>query len=53
MFQHTGVREGGSAWCKVHPPQELLNVKIHESESEALLAEGVNYNLWIGKLGDP
>ena len=32
-------RTGASQWTKLHPPTELLSLKIHETEREALLAE--------------
>ena len=54
MLAQTGIRKNEQAsFCKLHPPVDLLSVKIHESEEEAILAECANYNLWAGKLGDP
>ena len=53
MLEHTGVREGGAAFCKLHKPIEILAVKIHESEQEAILCEVANWNLWAGRLNDP
>ena len=53
MLEHTGVREGGAAFCKLHKPTEILSVKIHETEQEAILCEVANWNLWAGKLNDP
>ena len=31
-----------SQWTKLHPPTELLSIKIHESEREAMMAEVAN-----------
>ena len=54
MLAHTGVREKEqAAFCKLHFPVELLSVRIHETEEEAILMECANFNLWAGKLGDP
>ena len=53
MLEHTGIREGGASFCKLHKPIEILAVKIHESEQEAILCEVANWNLWAGRLNDP
>ena len=53
MLEHTGVREGGAAFCKVHKPTENLSVKIHQTEEEAVLMEVANWNLWAGRLNNP
>ena len=50
MLEHTGIREGGASFCKLHKPIEILAVKIHESEQEAILCEVANWNLWAGRL---
>ena len=52
MLEHTGVREGGAAFCKLHKPTEILSVKIHETEQEAILCEVANWNLWAVKLNN-
>ena len=53
MLEHTGIREGGAAFCKLHKPIELLSVKIHQSAEEAILMEVANWNLWAAKLNNP
>ena len=53
MLEHTGIREGGASFCKLHKPIEILAVKIHENEQEAILCEVANWNLWAGRLNDP
>ena len=54
MLAHTGIREAEqAAFCKLHPPTQLLSVCQHSSEAEAVLAECANYNLWAGILRDP
>ena len=53
MLAATGMRpEEQACFCRLHPPTELLSVRIHETEDEAVLAECMNFNLWAGKLGD-
>ena len=52
MLQHTGAAPGGSAWCAAHPPNELLSVRLHQSQEEAMAAECGAFNLWAGKLKD-
>ena len=52
MLACTGIRPKEQAgFCKLHPPTEILSVKLHETEEEAVLAECANFNLWAGKLG--
>ena len=53
MLEHTGIRKGGASFCKLHKPIEILAVKIHESEQEAILCEVANWNHWAGRLQDP
>ena len=54
MLAHTGIREAEqAAFCRLHPPVQLLSVCQHSSEAEAVLAECANYNLWAGILRDP
>ena len=53
MLAATGIREyEQAAFCKLHPPTELLSLRLHESMEEAVVAETALYNLWAGKLGD-
>ena len=53
MLAATGIREfEQAAFCRLHPPTELLSLRIHESMEEAVVCETANYNLWAGKLGD-
>ena len=53
MLAATGIREyEQAAFCKLHPPIELLSLRLHESMEEAVVAECACYNLWAGKLGD-
>ena len=53
MLAATGIREfEQAAFCRLHPPVELLSLRIHESMEEAVVCETANYNLWAGKLGD-
>ena len=46
MLEHTGVREGGAAFCKLHKPTEILSVKIHEQNKRRFFAK-----LLIGTFG--
>ena len=53
MLAATGIREfEQAAFCRLHPPTELLSLRIHETMEEAVVCETANYNLWAGKLGD-
>ena len=53
MLAATGIREfEQAALCRLHPPVELLSLRLHESMEEAVVCETANYNLWAGKLGD-
>ena len=53
MLAATGIREfEQAAFCRLHPPVELLSLRIHETMEEAVVCETANYNLWAGKLGD-
>ena len=52
MLQHTGAAPGGSSWCLLHPPNEILSVRLHESTEEAMAAECGAFNLWAGRLKD-
>ena len=52
LLQHTGVAPGGAQWCILHPPNELLSLRLHENDEEAMAAECANFNLWAGKLKD-
>ena len=38
---------------KKHPVIDLLSVRVHENEQEAIVAEVALWNLWAGKLKDP
>ena len=42
----------GAAFCREHPPQELLSLTTHETLDAAMCAEVANCNLWYGKLRD-
>ena len=50
MLQHTGVAPGGAKWTAMHPPNEILSLRVHESSEEAMAAECANWNLWAGRL---
>ena len=52
MLQHTGAAPGGAKWTAVHPPVELVSLRIHETPEEAMAAECANWNLWAGRLRD-
>jgi len=53
MLAATGIREfEQAAFGRLHPPVELLSLRIHETMEEAVVCETANYNLWSGKLGD-
>ena len=52
MLAHTGVAPGGSQWCALHKPVELLSILLHDSEEAAIMAECASYNLWSGRLKD-
>ena len=45
MLQHCGKAPGGAKWTALHPPKKLLEVKVHDSVSEALARETANWNL--------
>ena len=54
MLAHTGIREFEQAeFTKKHPVIDLLSVRVHENEQEAIVAEVALWNLWAGKLKDP
>ena len=50
MLQHTGAAPGGAKWTTLHPPNEILSLKVHETEENAIAAECANWNLWSGRL---
>ena len=51
---HTGIRESEQPeWTRRHPVTDLLSVRVHENEQEAIVAEVALWNLWAGKLKDP
>ena len=45
MLQHAGAAPGGAKWTALHPPNELLSLKVHETEEDAIAAECANWNL--------
>ena len=50
LAQHVGGIPGGAKWTALHPPNELLSLKVHETEEDAVAAECANWNLWSGRL---
>ena len=50
MLQHTSAAPGGAKWTALHPPVELVSLRIHETPEEAMAAECANWNLWAGRL---
>ncbi len=41
-LQHTSVASGGAKWTALHPPVELVSLRIHETPEEAMAAECAN-----------
>ena len=52
LLQHMNAAPGGAKFCLEYPPQEILCVRIHETEEEALAMECAQFNFWCGKLKD-
>ena len=51
---HTGIREVEQPeFTRRHPVIDLISVRVHSNEQEALVAEVMLWNLWAGKLKDP
>ena len=40
-------------FARRHPVIDLISVRVHSNEQEALVAEVMLWNLWAGKLKDP
>ena len=53
ILSHSGIHkpEQGAAWCKLHRPEKIESVTIHQTEAEAVLAEVASYNLWLARVG--
>ena len=52
ILQHLDCAPGGAQFTSLHKPVSILQIRVHESVSEALAMETALWNFWAGKLKD-
>ena len=49
--QHCGIQNGGAKWTTLHPPIDVLSVRVVETDEEAAAMECMLFSLHAAKIG--